>query len=96
MHNKTIFAGSWYPDYDDVDIFKIKAEELVTAILPAFQTTTGIPYPMINPYKNIVYFDNDSWGISRLEDFGGIHLEMCYLSEITNNSLYCELAVSIL
>lgn len=63
---------------------------------PAFESFTGIPFPLINPYENFVEFVDRNEDISHLENFGGIHMEFCYLSRLSKNDKYCETAVSIL
>jgi mannosyl-oligosaccharide alpha-1,2-mannosidase len=60
-------------------------------MLPAFQTPTGIPYALVNfktgSSKNYGWA---SGGCSILSEFGTIHLEFAYLSDVTGSSVYAE------
>lgn len=73
------------------NIFKDKAQYVADKMLPAFQTPTGIPYALINfrtgSSKNYGWA---SGGSSILSEFGTIHLEFAYLSDITGNAVYKE------
>jgi mannosyl-oligosaccharide alpha-1,2-mannosidase len=72
-------------------VFKEKAQYVADKMLPAFQTPTGIPYALINfktgSSKNYGWA---SGGCSILSEFGTIHLEFSYLSEVTGNPVYQE------
>ncbi|EDW29998.1 GL15936 [Drosophila persimilis] len=62
-----------------------------TKLLPAFQTPTGIPYALVNTKSGMA--KNYGWasgGSSILSEFGTLHLEFAYLSDITGNPLYRE------
>ncbi|CRK87432.1 CLUMA_CG001233, isoform B [Clunio marinus] len=73
------------------NLFKEKAQYVADKLLPAFQTPTGIPLALINfrtgSSKNYGWA---SGGSSILSEFGTIHLEFSYLSDITGNSGYRE------
>jgi mannosyl-oligosaccharide alpha-1,2-mannosidase len=60
-------------------------------MLPAFQTPTGIPYALVN-FKtgNSKNYGWASGGCSILSEFGTIHLEFAYLSDVTGSSVYQE------
>jgi Glycosyl hydrolase family 47 len=77
-------------------IFKEKAQYVADKLLPAFQTPTGIPYALINfrtgSSKNYGWA---SGGSSILSEFGTLHLEFVYLSDITGNSVYRERVMNI-
>lgn len=70
-------------------LFRDKAQYVADKMLPAFQTPTGIPYALINfrsgSSKNYGWA---SGGSSILSEFGTIHLEFAYLSDVTGNSVY--------
>ncbi|XP_063703340.1 mannosyl-oligosaccharide alpha-1,2-mannosidase IA [Culicoides brevitarsis] len=72
-------------------IFKEKAQYTADKLLPAFQTPTGIPYALINfrtgSSKNYAWASGAS---SILSEFGTLHLEFAYLSDITGNPIYKE------
>lgn len=72
-------------------LFKDKAQYVADKMLPAFQTPTGIPYALINfrtgSSKNYGWA---SGGSSILSEFGTIHLEFAYLSDVTGHSVYRE------
>ncbi|XP_070508173.1 mannosyl-oligosaccharide alpha-1,2-mannosidase IA isoform X1 [Chironomus tepperi] len=77
-------------------IFKEKAQYVADKLLPAFQTPTGIPFALINfrtgSSKNYGWA---SGGSSILSEFGTLHLEFAYLSDITGNSVYRERVMNI-
>lgn len=72
-------------------MFRDKAEYIAKKLLPAFQTPTGIPYGLINfksgTSKNYAWA---SGGASILSEFGTLHLEFTYLSDVTGNPIYRE------
>jgi len=71
------------------ELFKKKAAHIVDKLLPAFDTPTGIPYALVNmragSAKN---FGWASGGSSILSEFGTLHMEFTYLSDITGNPIY--------
>ncbi|CAD7090546.1 unnamed protein product [Hermetia illucens] len=72
-------------------MFKEKAQHVADKLLPAFQTPTGIPYSLVNVKTGTS--KNYGWasgGSSILSEFGTLHLEFSYLSDITGNPLYKE------
>ncbi|XP_034135867.1 mannosyl-oligosaccharide alpha-1,2-mannosidase IA isoform X1 [Drosophila guanche] len=72
-------------------LYKEKAQHVADKLLPAFQTPTGIPYALVNTKSGVA--KNYGWasgGSSILSEFGTLHLEFAYLSDITGNPLYRE------
>ncbi|XP_016986744.1 mannosyl-oligosaccharide alpha-1,2-mannosidase IA isoform X2 [Drosophila rhopaloa] len=72
-------------------LYKEKAQHIADKLLPAFQTPTGIPYALVNTKSGVA--KNYGWasgGSSILSEFGTLHLEFAYLSDITGNPLYRE------
>ncbi|CDW58280.1 mannosyl oligosaccharide 1,2 alpha mannosidase [Trichuris trichiura] len=72
-------------------MFVRKASEVADALLPAFNTSTGIPYALIEMERKTG--KNWFWassGSSILAEFGTLHLEFEYLSVLTNNPVYFE------
>ncbi|XP_052856077.1 mannosyl-oligosaccharide alpha-1,2-mannosidase IA isoform X2 [Drosophila gunungcola] len=72
-------------------LYKEKAQHIADKLLPAFQTPTGIPYALVNTKTGVA--KNYGWasgGSSILSEFGTLHLEFAYLSDITGNPLYRE------
>ena len=71
------------------DMFKQKAQHICDKLLPAFDTPTGIPYALVNmrtgSAKNFGWVPGDS---SILSEFGSLHMEFSYLSDITGNHTY--------
>lgn len=70
-------------------MYRQKAIHVADKLLPAFQSPTGIPYALIN-FRNSVS-KNYAWasgGSSILSEFGTLHLEFAYLSDITGNPVY--------
>ncbi|TMW53661.1 hypothetical protein DOY81_001267 [Sarcophaga bullata] len=73
------------------NLYKEKAQHVADKLLPAFQTPTGIPYGLVNPKTGLS--KNYGWASgasSILSEFGTLHLEFSYLSDITGNPLYKE------
>ncbi|XP_065221293.1 mannosyl-oligosaccharide 1,2-alpha-mannosidase IA [Planococcus citri] len=72
-------------------LFRDKAEQVANKLLPAFQTPTGIPYSLVN-FKT-GYIKNYGWASgssSILSEFGTLHLEFSYLSDVTGNNIFKE------
>ncbi|KAK4883329.1 hypothetical protein RN001_006648 [Aquatica leii] len=70
-------------------LFRDKAQEIADKLLPAFQTPTGIPNALVN-FKTGAS-KNYGWasgGSSILSEFGTLHLEFAYLSDVTGNPIY--------
>ncbi|KAL0280856.1 UNVERIFIED_CONTAM: hypothetical protein PYX00_002021 [Menopon gallinae] len=70
-------------------MFREKALLVAEKLLPAFQTQTGIPNALINIKTGAS--KNYGWasgGCSILSEFGTLHLEFSYLSDVTGNSLF--------
>ncbi|XP_073830370.1 alpha-Mannosidase class I a isoform X1 [Musca autumnalis] len=73
------------------NLYKERAQHVADKLLPAFQTPTGIPYGLVNPKTGMS--KNYGWASgasSILSEFGTLHLEFSYLSDITGNPLYKE------
>ncbi|XP_075159019.1 alpha-Mannosidase class I a isoform X2 [Haematobia irritans] len=73
------------------NLYKERAQHVADKLLPAFQTPTGIPYGLVNPKTGLS--KNYGWASgasSILSEFGTLHLEFSYLSDITGNPLYKE------
>uniref|UniRef100_A0A182W4P8 alpha-1,2-Mannosidase n=1 Tax=Anopheles minimus TaxID=112268 RepID=A0A182W4P8_9DIPT len=72
-------------------LFLEKARYVADKLLPAFQTPTGIPYALVNVHNGVS--KNYGWasgGSSILSEFGTLHMEFAYLSDITGDSVYRE------
>ncbi|XP_055605887.1 mannosyl-oligosaccharide alpha-1,2-mannosidase IA isoform X2 [Uranotaenia lowii] len=72
-------------------LFLDKAKYVADKLLPAFQTPTGIPYALVNVNSGVS--KNYGWasgGSSILSEFGTLHMEFSYLSDITGDSVYRE------
>lgn len=70
-------------------MFRDKAQHIADKLLPAFNTPTGIPNALVNfktgTSKNYGWASGSS---SILSEFGTLHLEFAYLSDITGNTIY--------
>ncbi|GJQ84617.1 hypothetical protein Trydic_g10226 [Trypoxylus dichotomus] len=70
-------------------VFRDKALQIANKLLPAFQTPTGIPNALVNLKSG--GSKNYGWasgGSSILSEFGTLHLEFAYLSDVTGNSVF--------
>jgi len=71
------------------EVFKTKAAHIADKLLPAFDTPTGIPYSLVNMRSGSAKnFGWASGGSSILSEFGTLHMEFSYLSDITGNPVY--------
>ncbi|XP_066253728.1 mannosyl-oligosaccharide 1,2-alpha-mannosidase IA isoform X1 [Euwallacea similis] len=70
-------------------MFRDKAQLIADKLLPSFNTPTGIPNALVNfktgSSKNYGWA---SGGSSILAEFGTLHLEFSYLSDITGKTIY--------
>ncbi|KAK7790855.1 hypothetical protein R5R35_010728 [Gryllus longicercus] len=70
-------------------MFRDKAAQIAEKLLPAFQTQTGIPNALVNLKTGAS--KNYGWasgGCSILSEFGTLHLEFSYLSDVTGNPVF--------
>ncbi|XP_067010449.2 mannosyl-oligosaccharide 1,2-alpha-mannosidase IA [Anabrus simplex] len=70
-------------------MFRDKAAQIAEKLLPAFQTQTGIPNSLVNIKSGAS--KNYGWasgGCSILSEFGTLHLEFSYLSDVTGNPVF--------
>lgn len=77
-------------------MFKEKAISVGNKLLPAFNTATGIPQSMINLKTGSTR--NWGWasgGCSILAEFGSVHLEFIYLTNISGNPVYEQKVLKI-
>jgi mannosyl-oligosaccharide alpha-1,2-mannosidase len=73
------------------ELFKNKAKYVADKLLPAFNTSTGLPKNIITIITGETYSGN----FVDLTEFGTLHLEFIYLSEITNDPIYKSLVMNI-
>ncbi|XP_030031428.1 mannosyl-oligosaccharide 1,2-alpha-mannosidase IA [Manduca sexta] len=69
-------------------VFKDKAAEVADALLPAFDTPTGLPYSLINPATKASRQYHWAGPNSILSELGTLHLEFTYLSDVTGRDVY--------
>ncbi|XP_042882223.1 mannosyl-oligosaccharide 1,2-alpha-mannosidase IA-like [Penaeus japonicus] len=77
-------------------LFRDRALHIARKLLPAFDTPTGIPYALINVANGIA--KNYAWasgGSSILSEFGTLHLEFVYLSDISGDPIFREKVMRI-
>ncbi|XP_042230431.1 mannosyl-oligosaccharide alpha-1,2-mannosidase IA-like [Homarus americanus] len=77
-------------------LFRDRALHIARKLLPAFDTPTGIPYALINVANGIA--KNYAWasgGSSILSEFGTLHLEFVYLSDISGDPVFREKVMRI-
>ncbi|XP_072939712.1 mannosyl-oligosaccharide alpha-1,2-mannosidase IA isoform X2 [Epargyreus clarus] len=73
-------------------LFRDKAAEVADALLPAFETPTGLPYALINPSTKASRQYHWAGPNSILSEVGTLHLEFTYLSDVTGNEVYRQKA----
>jgi len=74
------------------DLYREKALHVAQKLTPAFKTPTGIPYALVNMRTGTA--KNYGWasgGSSILSEFGTLHMEFAYLSDITGEPLFRNL-----
>ncbi|GBP63539.1 Mannosyl-oligosaccharide alpha-1,2-mannosidase IA, partial [Eumeta japonica] len=69
-------------------MFRDKAAEVADALLPAFDTPTGLPFSLINPSTKASRHYHWAGLNSILSEVGTLHLEFTYLSDITGRDVY--------
>ncbi|XP_053603415.1 mannosyl-oligosaccharide alpha-1,2-mannosidase IA isoform X2 [Plodia interpunctella] len=69
-------------------VFKTKAAHVADALLPAFETPTGLPYALINPSTKVSRQYHWAGPNSILSEVGTLHLEFTYLSDVTGKEVY--------
>ena len=72
-------------------MFKEKAQYVGDKLLPAFNTETGVPRPLVN-FKTGEN-SNHRWTYNKssiLSEFGTMSLEFNYLSDVTGDPIYRE------
>ncbi|XP_046962972.1 mannosyl-oligosaccharide alpha-1,2-mannosidase IA [Vanessa cardui] len=69
-------------------LFRDKAAEVADALLPAFDTPTGLPYALINPSNKANRQYHWAGANSILSEVGTLHMEFTYLSDVTGNDVY--------
>ncbi|XP_059898090.1 mannosyl-oligosaccharide 1,2-alpha-mannosidase IA [Gadus macrocephalus] len=78
------------------DVFRRKAVELGERLLPAFKTSTGIPWALLNLKSGIGR--NWPWasgGSSILAEYGTLHLEFMHLSKLSGNPEFAQKVMNI-
>lgn len=78
------------------DMFREKALHVAEKLTPAFKSPTGIPFALINMRTGSS--KNYGWasgGSSILSEFGTLHMEFAYLSDITGDQTFKNLVEKI-
>ncbi|XP_013138734.1 PREDICTED: mannosyl-oligosaccharide alpha-1,2-mannosidase isoform A-like [Papilio polytes] len=69
-------------------VFRDKAAEVADALLPAFDTPTGLPFSLINPSTKASRQYHWAGPNSILSEIGTLHMEFSYLSDVTGRDVY--------
>eukprot|EP01127_Copromyxa_protea_P018812 TRINITY_DN59_c0_g2_i1.p1 TRINITY_DN59_c0_g2~~TRINITY_DN59_c0_g2_i1.p1 ORF type:complete len:421 (+),score=79.87 TRINITY_DN59_c0_g2_i1:27-1265(+) len=72
-----------------------KAQELADRLLPAFKTSTGIPFGFVTLTSGATKQAGWAGGASLLAEMGSLQLEFSYLSHATGNPIYAEKALRV-
>uniref|UniRef100_A0A8C7ZLX0 alpha-1,2-Mannosidase n=1 Tax=Oryzias sinensis TaxID=183150 RepID=A0A8C7ZLX0_9TELE len=78
------------------EVFRQKAVELGEKLLPAFRTSTGIPWALLNLKSGVGR--NWPWasgGSSILAEYGTLHLEFMHLSKLSGNQEFAQKVMNI-
>ena len=73
-------------DYDP--LYLDKAVELADRMLPAFDTPSGLPLPLVNLAEAKGYHTSDFPGLSSIAEVATLQLEFRYLAELTGDEVY--------
>ncbi|KAI0789489.1 glycoside hydrolase [Abortiporus biennis] len=74
----------------DDSLFLDKAKDLADRMLPAFDTPSGLPYPMINLAKRVGVFNEDSRKFVSTAEATTLQLEFRDLSHLLDEDIYWE------
>uniref|UniRef100_A0A914DVW8 Alpha-1,2-Mannosidase n=1 Tax=Acrobeloides nanus TaxID=290746 RepID=A0A914DVW8_9BILA len=75
---------------DTLWIMGDKAKSIADVLLKSFDTTTGIPKSLLNPSTGVASNYQIANHSSILAEFGTLHLEFAYLTEVTNEPIYLK------
>lgn len=64
-------------------------------MLPAFDTNTGLPLPVVNLAKREGQHTQDYGGLNSIAEVGTLQLEFKYLSHLTDNDEYWRAAEKV-
>ena len=64
-------------------------------MLPAFDTASGLPFPVINLAKKKGYHTKDFPGLTSVAEVSTLQLEFRYLSQLTGNDDYWRAAEKV-
>ncbi|KAH3746207.1 ER degradation-enhancing alpha-mannosidase 3 [Pelomyxa schiedti] len=92
-HAQATLHSSEFPEPHKNE-FLILANDLGTRLLPAFNTTTGIPYPKVNLHTGIPYgnSENTAETVTTTAEAGTLLLEFGLLSALTDNPTFRAVA----
>ncbi|GAA6028046.1 hypothetical protein JCM8097_001846 [Rhodosporidiobolus ruineniae] len=67
-----------------------KAVDLADRLLPAFDTSSGLPMSFVNLAQRKGILDADNRGLTSVAEAGTLQLEFKYLSQLTGNPVYWQ------
>jgi uncharacterized protein YyaL (SSP411 family) len=77
---------------DQDPLYLEKAIELAERIIPVFNTSSGLPFSMVNLHLRKGVDDPNAPGLASTAEAATLQLEFRYLSFLTDNDLYWEAA----
>ncbi|KAI0275367.1 glycoside hydrolase [Gloeopeniophorella convolvens] len=80
----------------DDRLYLDRARELADRMLPAFDTPSGLPLPMINLARREGVWAHDNQGLVSTAEASTLQLEFRYLSELTDEDVYWEKAEHVM
>ena len=72
-----------------------KARELADRLLPAYDTPAGLPLTRVNLARGVGVPDADNRGLVSTAEAATVQLEMRYLSELTGEGVYWDVAEQV-
>ena len=76
-------------------IYLEKAIDLADRMLPAFETPSGLPFPLVNLGKGEGHRGKDSPGLSSIAEVATLQLEFRYLSHLTGDEKYWRIVEKV-
>jgi hypothetical protein len=76
-------------------VYLEKAIDLADRMLPAFETPSGLPFPVVNLGKREGHHTKDFPGLSSIAEVATLQLEFRYLSHLTDDEKYWRAAEKV-
>ncbi|KAK9467649.1 glycoside hydrolase [Lipomyces arxii] len=89
-----LLSAHYLSNYDDA--YLEKAVDLANRLLPAFDSSSGVPYASVNLKTATGVQSHDDMGASSTAEVASLQLEFKYVSKLTGEALYWEKAEKVM